>query len=325
MRLIIHHWDADGIGSAVLWTRVKGEEFKYFTPEIGNYFLSPEDRKKIGEPGAESLVLLDMSLPEEDLLFLNSLGSFQVVDHHHGKRVEGIDMINPTLEGREAPSNTRVITELFRLPHNHMEYLGIYGDNGFKLKDGDPILEEMKEFYGKDFERFKKAVKIVDLQYKTGDRERVYSVVKYLLSQPLLSVLEREEFTGVEKMVEEEIRREEAKLMEGDVVNFLFTPTRFRIVSDLTRRIFARSPEKINLVVGLQGDYLNFYLRTRCTDLSSLVKRAKDMGFYAGGKRDVIGAVVERGKVEDYVNLLEDFFRSAGKEVDLRPFIGNLL
>ncbi len=325
MGLIIHHWDADGIGSAVLWTRVKGEEFSYFTPEIGNYFLSSADREEIKKKVEGSLVLLDMSLPEDDLRFLNSLGRFSVVDHHHGEKIGGIHMINPTLEGRPSPSNTKVITEIFNLPHNDMEYLGIYGDNGFKLGKEDPLLVEMKEFYGERFGDFKRAVKIVDLQYKTGDRERVYEMVGYLLENPLLSVVQRPRFGEVESMVEEEIKKEEKKMREGEVLNFLFTPTPFRIVSDLTRRLFSRYPLKINFVVGLQGEAFNFYLRTRLADLSTLVRKARDMGFYAGGKKDVIGAVVERERVEDYLRLLEDFFLAKGIKVNFRSLGKDLI
>ncbi len=324
MELVIHHWDADGIGSAVLWTRVKGGSFQYFTPEIGNYFLGKRDRTEIEEKGADSLVLLDMSLPEEDLLYLNSLGPLTVVDHHHGRRVDGVRIINPTLEGREAPSNTRVLTEMFSLPHNDMEYLGLYGDNGFKLKEGHPLLEEMRAFYREKFGDFLRAVKVVDLQYKTGDRERVYGVVRYLLENPLLSVVEKKEFSQVESLVEEEIEGELKKVRVFPDLNFLFTPTRFRIVSDLTRNLFARFPESINMVVGYQGEFYNFYLRTSLEDLSPLVRRAKSLGFYAGGKKDVIGAVVERERVGDYIALLEEFFRERGRPVNLRSLVGDL-
>ncbi len=324
MELVIHHWDADGIGSAVLWSRVKGGSFSYFTPEIGNYFLSQKDRKEIEGRRPDSLVLLDMSLPEPDLKYLNSLGPFTVVDHHHGVRVDGVKIINPTLEGREAPSNTRVLTELFSLPHNDMEYLGLYGDNGFKLKEDHPLLREMREFYGERFHDFVKAVKVVDLQYKTGDRQRVYAAVEYLLERPLLSVLEREEMVEVEAMVEEEIRRELERTRTAPGLNFLFTPSKFRIVSDLTRRLFARAPESLNLVVGLQGEFFNFYLRTSLFDLSPLVRRAKALGFYAGGKKDVIGAVVEKERVEEYLSLLEEFLAEKGSNRELKSLLADL-
>ncbi len=324
MELVIHHWDADGIGSAVLWSRFHGGTFSYFTPEIGNYFLSQKDREEIQRKRADSVVLLDMSLPEPDLRYLNSLGPFTAVDHHQGSKVDGVRTINPTLEGKEAPSNTRVLTELFSLPHNDMEYLGLYGDNGFKLKEDHPLLREIREFYGERFHRFVKAVKIVDLQYKTGDRERVYSTVKYLLERPLLSILEKKEMVEVEAMVEEEIRRELGKVRAFPGLNFLLTPSKFRIVSDLTRRLFSQTPQSLNLVVGLQGEFLNFYLRTSIFDLSPLVRRARALGFYAGGKKDVIGAVVERERAKEYLGLLEGFLADNGRRFELKSLLADL-
>lgn len=321
MKLIIHHWDADGIASAVIYTQVKGGRFEYFTPEIGNYFLDPNDRQLLSSSGHTESVLLDMSLPEEDLKFINGLSSFSVIDHHQGKAVEGIDIYNPVLEGRgEYPSNTRVLTELFSLPHSDIEYVGIYGDTGFKLGNEDPLFLEMKGFFGEKFDEFRQAVKIIDLQYKTGERERVYEIVRFLLENPVFSVSGEQRFTEVETLIEEEKAREFKRLRELEGLNFIFTPSRFRIVSDLARRLYAEYPEKLNVVIGLQGSYLNFYLRTSAVDLSPLVRKAKEFGYYAGGKREVIGAVLPKEKLVEYQALLEEFFRGKGISLNLnRP------
>lgn len=326
MKLIIHHWDADGIASAVIYSQVKGEKFEYFIPEIGNYFLDGKDRKLLSSLAPTESVLLDMSLPEDDLKFLNNLSTFSVIDHHQGKSVEGINIHNPALEGgAEYPSNTRVLTELFSLPHTDIEYIGIYGDTGFKLGKEDPLFLEMKEFFGEKFDEFRKAVKIIDLQYKTGERERVYEIVRFLLENPVFSVLEGQRFTEVEALIEEEKAREFERVKELDGVNFIFTPSRFRIVSDLARRLYAMYPDKLNVVIGLQGSYLNFYLRTCAVDLSPLVRKAKDLGYYAGGKREVIGAVLSKDKLLEYQVLLEKFFRENGIYLNLNQPLKEVL
>ena len=326
MKLVLHHWDADGIASAVIYTQVKAENFDYFTPEIGNYFLDENDRTYLRSLGHEEAVLLDMSLPENDLRFLNSLSSFMVIDHHHGKKIEGVKIHNPVIEGRgEYPANTRVLKELYSLSHSALEYVGIYGDTGFKLKEDDPLLQEMKAFFGERFEEFKRAVKIIDLQYKTGNRERVYEMVRFLLGNSVFSVLDRREFTEVESLVEDEKLREFKRLRELDGLNFIFTPSRFRIVSDLARKLYAMYPEKLNVVIGLQGNYLNFYLRTGVVDLSPLVKRARELGYYAGGKREVIGAVLPRERLEEYRELLEKFFRENGITLNLNEALEEVL
>ncbi|MCD6454046.1 MAG: hypothetical protein J7L62_01955 [Candidatus Aminicenantes bacterium] len=313
MKLIIHHWDADGIASAVIYTKVKDEKFQYFTPEIGNYFLGEKDRKAILSYHPKEIILLDMSLPVQDLQFLNSVAEFSVIDHHQGKKVKGIKVFNPALDGKgEYPSNTRVLTELFSLQHSELEYVGLFGDTGFKLKEDDPLLMEMKEFFGQSFNNFRKAVKIIDLQYKTGERERVISILKFLLRNPVFSVLTSKEFIEVETLIEEEKEREFKRLKQFDSINFLFTPSKFRIVSDLCRKLYAAFPDKLNIVIGLQGEAYNFYLRTGLFDLSPLVKLAKERGFFAGGKKEVVGAVLDRNQVSEYFSLLEDFIASRG-------------
>ncbi len=324
MKLIIHHWDADGIASAVLYTRINEGNFSYFTPEIGNYFIDGEDKRAIKSFNCEEAVLLDMSLPEEDLNFLNFLFPFRVIDHHQGKKVKGIDIYNPTIEGKgEYLSNTLVLSEAFSLPHSELVYLGIYGDAGFKLKKGDKTLKEIKGFFGKNFGRFKRSVKIVDIQYKTGDRERVYSAVRFLLENSLLSILSHKDFADVERMIDEEKKKEIKKLKMARNTNFLFTSSRFRIVSDLARSLYSLYPNKINVVLGLQGKRYNFYLRTGHVDLSLLVKKAKDLGYFAGGKVDVIGVVLEKKEAGNFVNLVEDFFGKMGISLGLKDLFEN--
>lgn len=321
MKLVICHWDTDGIASAVLYTKATVEKYIYFTPEIGNYFLSPSDRNFIENLKADEVVLLDMSLPEQDLIFLNSISSnFEVFDHHKGRKVKGIKLVNPVVDGADPedfPATTTVVQAFFRLRKDLFYYAGIFGDMGFKLKEDHPLITEIREYLlseGVSFDKFRSSVAVIDAQYKTGDRERVYKLIDFLLEKgDILAVLEEQFFVDAIELVEKEKQREYERFQKRDRINFLFTPSRFKIVSDLCRMKFAEVPEEFTVVVGKQGDYLNFYLRTRRVDLGELILKIKGNGYFAGGKKDVIGVIIEPQRLEELVTEMEDYFKRRGE------------
>ncbi len=322
MNLIIHHWDTDGIASAVILTKQLGESFSYFTPPPGNYFLSGYDREEIKNRNAEKIYLVDMSLPEDDLRFLNSISDFQVYDHHSGKLVEGVRIKNPILFGAKAieyPSCTTILREEFGLENDLLIWSGVWGDVGFKLKEDDSIFINLKNFLNEnniDFEDFKLFVSAVDYQYKTGDREKVYAVINFLLKNSPLDILGKKEFTDVIKEVEEAKKEEFLKFEDYGKLTFLHIKSHYYIISDLCRMKYKETPEKYNVVIGEREHFFNFYLRTASEDLSPLVKKVKDEGYFGGGKTDVLGVVIERENFNGFLKFINEFFM--GKGINLK-------
>lgn len=322
MNLIIHHWDTDGIASAVILSKQLGESFSYFTPPPGNYFLSEYDREEIKKRRAEKIYLVDMSLPEDDLKFLNSISDFQVYDHHSGRLIEDVKIKNPILLGAkstEYPSCTTVLKEEFGLKEDILIWSGVWGDIGFKLKEDDSIFVNLKNFLNEnniDFDDFKLFVSAVDYQYKTGDREKVYAVIDFLLKNSPLDILNKKEFTEVIKEVEKAKEEEFLKFTDYGKLTFLHTKSPYYIISDLCRMKYKETPEKYNVVIGEREHFFNFYLRTISEDLSPLVKRVKEAGYFGGGKTDVLGVVIERENFSEFLDFINDFFIE--REINLK-------
>ncbi len=319
-RLVLCHWDCDGIASAVLFSKATGGGYTWFTPQIGNYFLDRQDRQLLEKMAPEEVVVLDMSLPEQDLRFLSRLaGQLRVFDHHHGRRAEGIYIFNPVLDGADPesfPSTTSVLKAYFDLDEDFLYYAGIFGDVGFKLSQDHPLIQKMNSFLqrkGMDWEEFVRRVRIIDAQYKTGDRDRVYSMIDFLISRGFEAVGKSEFFSSAVDEVEREKERELKRFVRFNNFNLLITASPFKIVSDLCRAKFTEDPESFTVVVGRQGEMLNFYMRTRKLDLGPLVVSLKGKGFFAGGKKDVVGVVVEPGRLDSLLQEMENYLKERGE------------
>ncbi len=326
MRLIIHHWDTDGIASAVILTEQLKNEFQYFTPTPGNYFLSSEEKDFISGIKPEKIYLTDMSLPEKDLVFLNNLTDFEVFDHHSGQKIEGINIHNPIIEGAESikyPSCTTVLKEYFGFDENILYWAGVWGDFGFKLKENNPLFISLMNFLNKekiDFDDFKSFVSIVDSQYKTGDKNRIYKTIDFLLKNPPLNIISDKSFSIIIEELEK-VKKEELKRFKSyEKIEILKLKTSYYIISDMCRLKYKESPEKYNIVIGERKNFYNFYLRTGIEDLSELVKQTKRQGFLGGGKKDVLGVVIHREDFDRFIDFISEYFFK-NKGVELRNII----
>ena len=322
MNLIIHHWDMDGIASAIILTKQKGGKFKYFTPAAGNYFLSNQEREIISSMNPEKIHLVDMSLPEDDLIFLNNLADFEVFDHHSGHHINGVKIHNPVLDGAksiEYPSCTTVLKDYFNLEEDVLYWSGVWGDFGFKLKETDALLISLKSFLTKNkinFEDFKLFVSIADSQYKTGDKNKIYELIEYLLLNPPLNILSEKKFSSILAELEK-VKKEEVKRFKSyGKVEFLKLKTSYYVISDLCRMKYKETPDKYNIVLGERKDFYNFYLRTGIEDLSELIKKTKSNGFFGGGKKDVLGVVMPKKDFNRFIDFIsENFFKQ--RDIDI--------
>ena len=104
--LFIHHWDCDGLCSAALLYKFLNKinqniKIKMMTPEIGNYFLSGTYLRKIKIVDPDHLFVIDMALPEKDILILkNIIKNIYIFDHHKQSRIKNVFHINPTADGK---------------------------------------------------------------------------------------------------------------------------------------------------------------------------------------------------------------------------------
>jgi len=319
MDLIIHHWDTDGVVSAVILTKVLRNKFYYFTPSPGNYFLSKKEREEIKNFKSNNIYLLDMSLPEADLKFLDSISNFEVFDHHTGEKVNKINMHNPVLDGesqKKYPSCSSVIKDYYNLEEDILIWAGIWGDFGFKLDKEDKMYKNLTEYLAKvdfSFKEFKLLVSTIDYQYKTGEKERIYRVIKFLLNNNVRKIIDKKKFVNVISEIENEKMKQIRKFKEYGQMEFLFLNNPYYIISDLCRMQYKKTPEKYNIVLGYRDGFYNFYLRTGKEDLSPIVEKTRKQGYFAGGKNDVLGVVFKENDLKKFIKFVQDcFFKKRG-------------
>ena len=107
--IIIHHWDTDGICSAAMLYK---EGFDNITPKIGNYFLEDEEIEKIKDGKYDEIWIVDVALNEKTMRKLVDITKVKVFDHHLTRKVEGVEYVNPIIEGKneeEYPSASWVV------------------------------------------------------------------------------------------------------------------------------------------------------------------------------------------------------------------------
>ena len=96
--LLIHHWDTDGICSAkLLLEHLSNKAIINKTPELGNYFLA--DKELDEHSNYDFIIVVDMNLPEENILRLAKNAKVIIFDHHLGKEIKQVFHHNPVIKG----------------------------------------------------------------------------------------------------------------------------------------------------------------------------------------------------------------------------------
>ena len=288
--MILHHWDSDGICSAALLMRMQREE--NFTPKIGNYFLDNDDIEKL--KGYDEIRVVDMNLP--DAAKICEFARLWIYDHHMATKVEcAQEHCNPSLYGKSYPSATLVIMERFNLPFDHIVALGIVGDNGPKTKE----LKEYKliknlEKNGIAFDDLQKAVNLIDSSYKINDRKEVIKNVELVLDG-IEAILENEKLNRNVELIEKEIEKWAGKAEKTGKICTLKMKTNYNIISAVTRKIVWENGGTA-LVLNHKDDRDEIYLRSTEMDITQYIKIAKSRKYFAGGKKEVMGAILPKGE-----------------------------
>ena len=315
--VVVHHWDTDGVASALILREERGEEPLFFPPSPGRYSLTAPEREELSSLSPREILLADMNLSQEEYLFLQrtAQGNFTAYDHHGGYRApEGIRLINPLISGGDpgdALSTTAVLRRHFSRSEDLLYWLGVWGDTGFKTPDGSErsiALDRFLESEGRGRSEFLRLVTLLDLPYRTGRREMVLLLMERVRTIDLWELLKEELFVRLEEEIEEALRSAEASLLHEGPFQAVFFSGKPLISSQLCRTLYARDPDRLSLVVHDRGEDLQFYLRTQTGPFPELIGKAKGMGFSAGGKGDVVGAVLKPEEVKSFITLWENLF-----------------
>ncbi len=288
--MILHHWDTDGITSAAIFIRVHGDD-ELFTPKIGNFYLDSEDFSHV--VSRERVIILDMNLPDAERICNHA--DVYIYDHHRSTLVKcAREHYNPFLEGKYYPSCTTVLMRRFRYNPDYLVALGIVGDMGPKSREIEEweIVEKVLLKHGLEFSDIQRAVDLLDSSFKLDKREEVIENV-HLVLQGLDAVLESSGLQRNLDVVNREIERWVDKAEDRGNYYFLRMSTRYHIISAVTRRL-AWIHGKSALVINRREDRDEIYVRSPDSDFNAipLIDMARGMGYRAGGKKEVMGAIL---------------------------------
>lgn len=310
MKLIIHHWDADGICAAAL---LYGEGFDVMCPIIGNYFLTDDEIEEIEKMGYDEIYVVDFAMDRRSLMRLLEIGNIKVFDHHLTEKINGIEYINPILEGRseeEYPSASWVVNEYMEKKENLLAFLGAVGDMEHRIK-ATKFYGRLKSFMeeeGLKFDEMLKMVKLMESSYKIGNRKEIEKAVRCLSKERDVKnfILKNKIWSENLKKVEEEI----AKILNegGKRIGKVFIKemnSKYNIISTIARKLWEKNEYVVVINHGYFDDACQIYVRGK--NVYPLIEIAKRRGYIAGGKRNVVGAIIPKNGCHDFIKkILEE-------------------
>jgi single-stranded DNA-specific DHH superfamily exonuclease len=331
--MVLHHWDADGISSACMAIEAvrdasPGAAVRSTAPTIGRWGLDAAEVGELRSWGPELLVIVDLALGARDLAsIVEGVGAPAVmVDHHRASPASHprVEYHNPLAEGlpeAQAPSCTWVIMGLQGRPLDLLCALGVLGDRGRGVVD-EPVWADLGPFLEREGwapDELHRLVELLDAPAKTRDRDRVNAAVGALLEgmgEPR-RLLERPEWTAcaaeVERVLERQLAIGPERVVGSTLVKTIDTP--YLVVSAAARRLARTRGLRAVVVanVGFSGTEAQLYVRGRGDiDLSPLIGQLAGRGLSAGGKRDVVGAVVPKEALDGVTEVVMGFVGSAG-------------
>jgi hypothetical protein len=155
------------------------------------------------------------------------------------------------------------------------------------------------------FEELLELVYRIDSSYKVGDRESVTEAPHLLMKyQTRDDILENKKWENNLRNLEEKLANvlaKEPEMVEGIQVKRLDTP--YAIISQVTRRLaWGTGKDTVVLNTGFFENQDQIYSRSQTVDYHDLIAWAKQLGFNAGGKKDVIGAIIPKKNTEDFLH-----------------------
>lgn len=311
MSLIIHHWDTDGITSTALLVRALGwDEFRNMSPPIGEFRFDERIRK--GIENAERVYVLDLNLPHEveaidkEIIF---------IDHHIQPRINNpkVKQINPALDGEEAPSASFVVSEYFNI-WNAWSALGVIGDIGEKAFE-IPKVGELLKREGLTREEALRIVELIDSNYIAMEREGVENAVGVILENAVRDLLDYEPWLrkaeSIRNAIEDALSGAEIK---GGIALISFESP-FNIISKVARKaVWEIGYEGVVVVNENFHGKGQVYFRVSSKkaeeiNMGEIISRLKEKGFNAGGKREVLGCICEKNRIEEVLKIINDHLR----------------
>nr|WP_206205940.1 DHH family phosphoesterase [Thermococcus sp. JdF3] len=261
---------------------------------------------------AERLYVLDFNLPGEvEDVKVPTL----FIDHHTQPRIKNplVEQVNPSLEGEYYPSCSLVVSERFGL-FNAWTALGAVGDTGEKAFELERV-RKLLEREGLSREDALRLVELIDSNYIAMEREAVEEAVRVLLSHSVRELLEYEPWVKKAEAIREAIEGAVSGVDERNGFAIARFESPFNIISKVARKLVWKMNHRGAVVIN--GDFhgkAQVYFRisgkeAERINMAEVIERVKALGANAGGKREVLGCVCERNKIEDVLAIIEEYLR----------------
>jgi single-stranded DNA-specific DHH superfamily exonuclease len=315
--LLIHHWDTDGICSArLILKQLKNKDITNKTPTLGNYYLTEKELDMYSK--YDFIIIVDMSLPEDNILRLARNTTIMIFDHHLGKVIDQVFHHNPVIKGENPdnyPSASWIVNEYLGNQVNIYAVLGIIGDHEQKIKNNGKIFKIITNFCKDNnltFDELLKMVYLLDTNYKMGNKLAVEETpMKLLKIDSPNDILHNKEWNENYEKINSEIKTllsQPGEEIDGIIFKQINTP--FNIISTITRKIAWDSGKNtIVLNTGYFDDRDQIYMRGK-KDAKPIIKRGKELGFKCGGKKEVLGAIVPKEKTNDFIEEIKIFLKN---------------
>jgi len=313
--LIIHHWDTDGICSASLIATVLdylGESWKNVTPPIGLFDFDDRIWREIER--STDVFVVDLNVPE---LVEKIDKKVTFIDHHIQPKIEkpNVEHINPIIEGKsekDYPSASWVTSDYFSV-WSYLSTLGALGDVGRRIFDWE-ISKKAMELLLESGLRRRDALKLVsmlDSNYIMMDRIGVENAVKTIIEPEPIDLLENERWLRNLSIIEKEVWKVLNNVETCKGYTKIEFKSKLNIISKVVRKAVWIMGYKIVLAVNRDfGDSGQIYLRikpelSKSINIPAIINELKLRGFNVGGKKDVLGLICPKERIDEALKVIE--------------------
>jgi single-stranded DNA-specific DHH superfamily exonuclease len=313
--VLVHHWDTDGICSGVILLEElakEDEDLEYltFTPRLGNYFLTEKEMEMFEDGGYTEMVIADMAIPTDQIELLSQwVGRIRHFDHHTqaAHKYDNVEHYNPVSTGKtqdDYPACTIVLMEHFKRELDLQTVLGVIGDLEHRVSNNKrygKMIDSYMADHGLSFFDLMRAVELVDSNYKTDNRKAVNEAIGIMttVGNDIGKIYSQEAWIERAGVVTKEINSWiKHKRFERDGYSFLRIKTRHHIISTVGRRLHRLLNKPIIVINTGFSDVDQIYIRG--PDMTEAIRFSRDeLGLRCGGKKDVLGAILEKGQLDD--------------------------
>ncbi len=315
--LLIHHWDTDGICAACLILKKYPEKnIINKTPNLGNYYLTEEEIKKYSD--YDYIIIVDMSLPKDNILQLAEKSKIFIFDHHLGMEIESVYHNNPIIKGGnpdEYPSASWIVNDYLGNDVNLYSLIGIVGDHEQKIKNNRRFYDIINDFCRDNnlvFDDLLRMCYLIDSNYKIGDKKSVEEAPQTLLEYNsvddiLKNKIWNKNYDDINQEIEKHLN---ISVEEVEGIIFKKMDSHYNIISTVTRRIAWDSGKNtIVLNTGFFKDKDQLYVRS-FKNIEPMIERGKSLGYKCGGKKEVLGVILPKNATESFVDEILEFLKN---------------